>query len=76
MNSLYQQLNPTRQLPTNIKQMLSSIKNPQVMLNQLAQQNPQLQSVLQASNGNYEQAFNSLAKQMNVNPEEILNLLK
>ena len=79
MNSLFQQLNPARQLPNNLKQMVSMIKgvnNPQMMLNEMARKNPQLQSALQASNGNYEQAFNNLAKQMNINPEEIINLLK
>lgn len=79
MNSLFQQLNPTRQLPANIKQMISSIKgiqNPQAMLNQMAQQNPQLNAILKASNGNYEQAFRSMAQQLNVNPEEIINMLK
>jgi len=79
MNSLFQQLNPARPLPNNLKQMASMIKgmnNPQMMLSDLAAKNPQLQSVLQMANGNYEVAFNNLAKQMNVNPEEIINLLK
>lgn len=79
MNSLFQQLNPTRPLPNNIKQMISTIKgiqNPQAMLTQMAQQNPQLGAILKASNGNYEQAFKSMAKQMNVNPDEIINMLK
>ena len=79
MNSLFQQLNPVRQLPANMKQMISSIKglsNPQAMLTQMAEQNPQLKAILQASNGNYEQAFRNLAKQMNVDGDEIINLLK
>ena len=79
MNSLFQQLNPARPLPNNIKQMISTIKgiqNPQAMIQQMAQQNPQLNAVLKASNGNYESAFRNMAKQMNVNPDEIINLLK
>lgn len=77
MNNLFQQLNPMRHIPTNIKQMASMLRkmnNPQAMLNELASKNPQLQSALQASNGNYEQAFNNLAKQMNVDPNEVINL--
>lgn len=79
MNSLFQQLNPMKHIPNNIKQMASMLRkmnNPQAMLNELASKNPQLQSVLQASNGNYEQAFNTLAQQMNINPNEVINLLK
>ena len=79
MNSLFQQLNPTRQLPANLKQMISNIKNisnPQAMIQQMANQNPQLKAVLQAANGNYEKAFRDMARQMNVNPDEIINMLK
>ena len=79
MNSLFQQLNPTRPLPANLKQMISNIKtisNPQAAIQQMANQNPQLKAILQASNGNYEKAFRDMAKQMNVNPDEIINMLK
>ena len=80
MNSLFQQLNPiNQQLPSNVKQMISmvkGIKNPQAALNQMMEQNPQLKSILAASNGNYEQAFRNLAKQMNVDADEIIKLLK
>lgn len=63
----------------NLKQVASLMKNvnnPQMMLNELATKNPQLKSALDMSNGNYEQAFNTLAEQMNVNPEEIISLFK
>lgn len=79
MNKLFQQLNPTRPLPNNIKQMaqmFKAIKNPQEMINKAINENPQLKSILEASNGNYEQAFRNLAKQMNVDPQEIINMLK
>lgn len=80
MNSLFQQLNPiNQQLPSNLKQIISmfkGIKNPQAMLNQMAQSNPQLKAILDASGGNYEQAFRNLAKQMNVDADEIIKLLK
>lgn len=79
MSSLYQQLNPVRQLPNNIKQMISQFKamsNPQAMIQQAMQNNPQINSLIQAANGDPEKAFRDMAKQMNVNPEEIINLLK
>ena len=52
------------------------LSNPEKYVKQALQQNPQLQSLLQASNGDAEQAFRSLAKQMNVNPDEIISMLK
>ena len=79
MNNLFQQLNPVRPLPNNIVnaiKTLKTIKNPTAYAHQVINSNPQLQSLLQASNGNYEQAFKTLAKQMNVNPDDVINLLK
>ena len=79
MNNLFQQLNQPKSLPSNLKQMVSQLKtlsNPQATLQQMARQNPQLNAVLQSSNGNYEKAFRDMAKQMNVNPDEIINMLK
>lgn len=79
MNSLYSQLNPARPLPANVKQMASMLKgisNPQAMIQQMINQNPQVKAVLQAANGDYEKAFRDMAKQMNVNPDEIIGLLK
>ena len=82
MNSLFQQLMGTQtksQLPSNIRSMIQNFKmlsNPQQYVQQAVQNNPQLQSILQASNGNYEQAFRNMAKQMNVDPDEIIQMLK
>ena len=80
MSNLYQQLNPLSQrLPNNIKQMIQNFKmvtNPQAMVQEALKNNPQLKALLEASNGNAEQAFKSMAKQMNVDPNEILSLLK
>lgn len=82
MNSLFQQLMGTQaksQLPNNIRSMIQNFKmlsNPQQYVQQTIQNNPQLQSILQASNGNYEQAFRNMAKQMNVDPDEIIQMLK
>lgn len=84
MSNLYQELmgsqakqNPS--LPNNIKTMINNFKmisNPEKYIKQALQQNPQLQALLQASNGNPEQAFRNLAKQMNVNADEIIGMLK
>lgn len=84
MNSLYQSLNRQVASQNNnnmngIKQMINRFKalsNPRAYLQSQIQNNPQLQSILQASNGNYEQAFRNLASQMNVDPNEIISLLK
>lgn len=78
MSNLYKQLNPTRPLPGNIKDLISkfkSISNPQAMIEKYANENPQIKSVIQAANGNPELAFRNLAKQMNIDPDEIIKLL-
>lgn len=62
-----------------IKQMwnnLKTISNPQQAINQALQNNPQIQQLIQLSNGNPEQAFYTLAKQRGIDPNDILNMLK
>ena len=80
MNKLFQQLNPTSKLlPNNIKQMISmykGLKNPQAMIEQTLNNNPQLKAVIDAAGGNPEKAFRDMAKQMNVDADEIINMLK
>ena len=79
MNSLFQQLNPTRQLPTNVRNMIrqfKSMSNPQAMVQQMLQKNPQVNSILQASNGNYEKAFRDMARKMNVDADEFIRALQ
>ena len=59
--------------------MLRSAGNPQMMLQQMMSQNPQMQQAIQYVNqngGNAKQAFYKLAEQKGVNPDEILNMLK
>lgn len=54
-------------------------QNPQLMLNQLMMNNPQLQaamSLIQQGGGNSQQTFYSLAKQMGIDPNTVLNALK
>ena len=79
MNPLYQQLNPKTPIPNNIRQMIQNFKalrNPQTMVQNMLNNNPQVKSLLQAANGNPEKAFRDLAKQMNVDADEFIGLFK
>lgn len=79
MNNLYQQLNKTTGIPANIKQAVANIKmlaNPQAAAQKALNENPQLRSLIQAANGDPEKAFRNLAAKMNVNPDEVINMLR
>ena len=79
MNNLFQQLNPTRQLPTNLTNMIKqfkSITNPQAWAQQMLQRNPQINSLIQAANGDPEKAFRDLARQLNVDADEIIKAMR
>lgn len=86
MNSLYQQLNQ-QSLQNNgqlgqIKNMLNMLRNssnPNAMLQSMINQNPQMKQVMNLINesgGDPKTAFYNKAKQMGVNPDDILNMLK
>lgn len=83
MNNLYQQMN-TRNLLSNgnIQQMatmMKTMKNPQAMLNQLAQSNPQvkdLMTMLQSSGKSPKDLFYQVAQEKGIDPEEILKMLR
>ena len=58
---------------------LKTAKNPQAMLENMANQNPQIKEIMDyiKSNGNDPKAaFYQRAKEMGVDPEEIINMLK
>ena len=55
---------------------LKTISNPQQMLNNMLQSNPQLQQVIQMSKGDPKQAFYTLAEQKGIDPNYILDMLK
>lgn len=86
MNRLFQEMNPTVSLQNNnltqIKNAFNVIKNsnnPQMLLQNMIRQNPQMQQVMNIvrQNGNDPKtAFYALAKQRGVNPEQILQMLK
>ena len=65
-----------------IKQMMNMVRmsrNPQMMINQMMQSNPQLKQAMEfinTSGKTPEQAFYALAEQMGVDPQEVLNSLK
>jgi len=59
--------------------MLKTANNPQAMINQMMQSNPnykQIQELGQKYNGDYERAFRETAKQMGIDPNEFINSLK
>ena len=63
----------------NVMNNLRSAGNPQMMLNQMMAQNPQIQQVqeyVKQNGGDAKAAFYAKAQELGVNPEEILNMLK
>ena len=65
-----------------IKSMMNLVKtagNPQAMINQLMQTNPQMRNVMNYVNqngGDPKRAFSQLAQQKGVDPDEILKLFR
>ena len=81
---ILQQLQKTS-LPGNLGQiknmmnMVRSAGNPQAMLAQMMQNNPQMRQVMDVVNqygGDPQKAFYAIAQQRGVNPDEILNMLR
>lgn len=64
-----------------IKQMMETVrgaKNPQAMLQTMAQSNPQLQqvmSVVQQAGGDPQRAFYAMCEQKGINPQQIIDAL-
>ena len=78
-NPMMQQLNRQPTIPASAKQMASQIKalaNPQAAVQKMLSSNPQAMALIQAANGNAEKAFRDLAAKMNVNPDEVIQLLR
>lgn len=73
---------PTNNNLNQIKQMMNMVRsagNPQAMLYQIAQSNPQVKQVMDMVNqsgGDPKSAFYKLAQEKGVNPEQILEMLK
>lgn len=63
----------------SMMQMVKAAKNPQAMMQMMAQQNPKMQQVMnfvQQNGGDAKTAFYKLAEQQGVNPNDVLNMLK
>lgn len=79
---LTQQTPVNPQLIHNLKNVMNTIQaaqNPQMMLNQMMMNNPQLKSAIElirSNGGNMQTTFYNLAKQMNVDPQVVLNALQ
>ena len=72
---LSQQIAPVK----NLFQQVKAAQNPQAMMNQIMQQNPQyaqLSQVIQESGGDPKKAFYAMAQQCGVNGDDIINMLK
>ena len=76
MNTMFQ-TNP--KIPNNVMNLINRFKtmrNPQMLVEQMLQSNPQVNSLLQAAGGDAEKAFRDLAQQLNVDADEIINALR
>lgn len=63
----------------SMMQMVKAARNPQAMIQVMAQQNPKMQQVMQfvqQNGGDAKTAFYKLAEQQGVNPDDVLNMLK
>ena len=63
----------------NIMKMVKAARNPQAMMQMMAQQNTQINRVMQfvqQNGGDPKATFYKLAEQQGINPDEILNMLK
>ena len=59
--------------------MVRTAQNPQAMMNQLIQGNPNMQQamdLIRASGNDPKRAFYALAEQKGINPQEVLDALK
>lgn len=80
INPMLQGLNQAKLNPIkSMMQMMKSAGNPQMMLQQMMSQNPQIRQAIQYVNdngGNAEKAFYKLAAEKGINPDEILQALR
>ena len=82
MPGILQQLTKTSPMMGQIKQMLNMVRgaqNPQAMLNQIMMSNPRMKQVMEIVNqygGDPDKAFQAVAQQNGINPQEIMNMLR
>lgn len=84
-NPMLQVLKNTAPVNNNLNQikqmmnMVQSSRNPQMMLQSIAQSNPQMKQVMDIVNksgGNPRAAFYKMAKEKGVDPEQVLSMLR
>ena len=79
---MLQMLNKTNPVMSQLQPLFNMVKasrNPQAMLSQIAQTNPQLRQTLDfvnRSGGDPKSAFYKMAEEKGVNPEDILSMLR
>ena len=82
MPQILQQLAGGLRIPPQIRQMISVVRsagNPQMMMNQLMQTNPQMKQVMdivREYGGDADKAFRDIAEKNGIDPEEIVNLMR
>ena len=70
-------VNPLVDQIKRMAQMVNSARNPQQVLAHLAQNNPQVKSVMDLCQGrNPEQVFRYMCAQRGINPDEVIQALK
>ena len=57
------------------KALLSASQNPQLLINQILQKNPQVNSII-SQYGSVDGAINALCNQAGINPQEFMDALK
>ena len=65
-------LNQARQMAQTIK----STSNPQMLLNQMMSNNPQVKQIINQYGGDPKTAFYKYAEANGINPDDVLNMLK
>ena len=78
---ILQQLARTSPMMQQVKQMIGMVnasQNPQAMISQMMNNNPQMKPIMDAINaagGDPKKAFYGMAEKMGVDPQEILNMM-
>ena len=55
---------------------IRSMRNPQSVVMNAINQNPELKQIIDAHGGDDKNAFYAMAKQKGINPDDVLNMLK
>ena len=82
MNPILQALSGSSSMPNKLGQMRQMIQmmksggNPQMMVSQMMQNNPQINQIIQKYGGDPKTAFYKLAEANGIDPNEVLNMLK